>query len=101
MIAEQIEEKGEQIVGSWLKSNGYFRIVLHEKKSEIEADSGMRRIFVYIKTTLNNKNEKLSKDEIKLIKSNAIKRNREPWLAIVKIQCDNQSNHIQWKNLSK
>ena len=81
-------QKKEEIVISWLRSHGYFRVVTAPNHLAIEADGKMRRMMVTISITGASNN-------IEQIKKLASETNREAWLAVV----EPEDNDITWSIL--
>lgn len=89
MLTEEKNNKPEQIVVSWLRSHGYFRIIQEAESDEfklIQADSGMRRISVVIKSSEIEK-------KLEEIKQLAFSMHREPWVAEI------HDNDITWSSI--
>lgn len=96
---------GEQIVVTWLKSNGFVHISnKHDKvNSYIEADGTIRKILVKVETFSSPKGlDKIPKEKVNMVKSLASEHNREAWTAAVVLDKSNHLNgSIKWYDLSK
>lgn len=79
-------KKEEEIVISYLKSHGYFRVELEPDHIGIEADGKMRRMIVAVKAQGGNI------ATFESLKELATKKNREAWLATV----GPKDNDITW-----
>lgn len=82
-------KKEEQVVVTWLKSHGYYKVVTEPSHTVIEADGKIRRMIIGIKTPDFDNNN------IENIKNIASKKNREAWLATV----EPDDNDITWSVL--
>ena len=85
MVIERNKE--EEIVISWLRSHGYYRVVVDANHIGIEADGKMRRMIVAVRTP-ETKNS-----DIQNIIELASKTHREPWVAVVEHEHDND---VMW-----
>lgn len=105
MTSQEIGTAGEQIVGSWLKQNGYSVIVNTNLpgSTDIEANGTKVNLLVQVKTAEHpNEPQMPSSDEIRNIKSRASNTSRQAWIAQVKIDSTGQlMGNIIWTNLSK
>lgn len=95
----------ENIIRSWLKSLGYFKIVINEvNETSIKflADGNLRSIVLDVKIGKSPHEPKpLSSKEIKKIRQFAMSSYREPWAAKVKINSEGKlANDIEWTNLT-
>jgi hypothetical protein len=85
-----LELKTEQIVVSWLRNHGYFRVERKVQESIFEADGKIRRMLVAVSTV-----DEIDSDYQERIKTEARKENREPWIAKV----DSQEEEIYWSHI--
>lgn len=85
MITESIKEE-EEVVISWLKSHGYYKVVRRQSEHYIEADGKIRRMIVAVRTST------MTNIQIEPIKELAGYKNREAWVADV----NPEDNDITW-----
>lgn len=78
--------KDQEIVISWLKSHGYYKVV-SGGNDRIEADGKLRKMIVAIGTL-----ETIDNELIQNLKSCASNKHREAWLAAV----EPEDNEVIW-----
>jgi hypothetical protein len=98
---QQIGAAGEQIVGDWLKANGYPKVVVNTKlpgSTDIEADGATRKLLVQVKTAQKPSwPTDPSGEEIRNIKSRASNTGREAWIAKATLDANlNLVGKIDW-----
>ncbi len=81
---KNVIEESERFLKLWLKQNGFFYVTESNNDFYYEADGALNRILVYLNLkALDEKKNRLKKEEKLNFKDTANSLKREPWEAII------------------